>query len=263
MITHTVPVARSHTERADPSQARPSGRPRSPRSRHDPYAPGLRSRKVLTYLRPSPVPRYGNGDLGPGPGAHPASPVGRRVPQPTPRRGHPTIAHCLGAPRLSQAAFGDRTAHPASRRGRPLLVQRRCCPAGPAGDRGESPPAPLHRRHEVQRDQGLAQVDLVPAPSRDRLRQPGRDTRHQRPASGHGPRMSSRAALTSSAVTEEGRRRVLSSHSSTEGRDAKRVASLRNNSGTDTPSSAALRDRAAYTSSSRSLICTVFDIVAS
>ncbi len=52
-------------------------------------------------------------------------------------------------------------------------------------------------------------------------------------------------------------RRVRLSHASTLGRAASRAASARNSSGTLTPVSTARRTSAAYTSSSRSRICTV------
>ena len=83
-------------------------------------------------------------------------------------------------------------------------------------------------------------------------RRPRTGSSHQRSASGHWPRSSSSAATTSARSICDGRRLVRASHSSTVGRAASRVASLRSSSGTVRPASDARRRSASYTSSSRS-----------
>ena len=73
---------------------------------------------------------------------------------------------------------------------------------------------------------------------------PRTGTTHQRSASGHSPRHSSKVVNTSAVDTEDGRRPVRASHCATDGRAANRAASRRRSSGTVMPSSPARRTNA-------------------
>ena len=218
-------------------------------------ADSVRCRRSVHYrVSDHRLLRSGSSDRLPTPAADRSSQASRPAPRRAPRTWRPSRVRSSEAPRLWPAAVDDRSARQATPRGHQQPGWPRCGQGAQADAHAGSPRTPRHPRRAEPRARYRSRAERGSPPRPVHRSAPRRGRKRQRPASGHGPRCSSRAASTSSRPTDPALRRVRLSHSSTVGRAARRVASPRRSSGMLTPASAARRARPAYTSSSRSRI---------
>ncbi len=148
-------------------------------------------------------------------------------------------------PRVTRTGGGATNVRRATTEGRRRPGSPRSHPGHPGDAGSESRTALPRRRDAVRLDLDREQTAAGALLMLEYRRQSRTARWRQRSASGHAPRTSSSASTTSARLIFEGRRRVRSSHSSTDGRLAKRATSRRRRSGTVNPASAARRASAA------------------